>query len=529
MNRRSSDSHLIPLLERANRIAATPDLDHLLDQTLALLIEICGAEAGALYWLVDSSQTLVCMAGDSGEFGPRLDLRGSLAEEALQQARPIRRDNLPGGRFHRLVSLPLLREHEPLGVVQLFDFTQPAFDLAQLLADRMCAEIDRSIQLEASQQHNRRLEALIAILGQIGSSLDRDQILRVIINSAREFLGAEACSLFLVDEVVGDLVLAIASNVNDRVSVEQTRLPAGMGIIGHVVQTGETMLVADAALDERHYGEMDRNSEFVTRSLLAIPLRSRMVDLGAERGVTHERIIGGLEAINKLQGTFSDDDAGLLRILANQAATVLEIAGLYADTNELFLDVIKSLTAAIDAKDPYTEGHSERVSEFSVEIAHELGLPPDAIYQIRIGSLLHDVGKIGVPDSILAKPGKLTEAEFELMKQHPTIGARIMSQVRMLRAELPMMAEHQERLDGSGYPQGLSNGQIALTSRIVAVADVFDAITSKRPYHKALPGDEALAYLRSQVDSHFDGDCVEALVRAYARHAIRTAGMRSEE
>ena len=292
MNRRSSDSHLIPLLERANRIAATPDLDHLLDQTLALLIEICGAEAGALYWLVDSSQTLVCMAGDSGEFGPRLDLRGSLAEEALQQARPIRRDNLPGGRFHRLVSLPLLREHEPLGVVQLFDFTQPAFDLAQLLADRMCAEIDRSIQLEASQQHNRRLEALIAILGQIGSSLDRDQILRVIINSAREFLGAEACSLFLVDEVVGDLVLAIASNVNDRVSVEQTRLPAGMGIIGHVVQTGETMLVADAALDERHYGEMDRNSEFVTRSLLAIPLRSRMVDLGAERGVTHERIIG---------------------------------------------------------------------------------------------------------------------------------------------------------------------------------------------------------------------------------------------
>jgi HD-GYP domain-containing protein (c-di-GMP phosphodiesterase class II) len=521
-------SPLIPLLDRANRIAAISDLDRLLDQTLALLMEVCGADAGALYLLDETAQALICKAGNSGEFGPRVIIEGSLTGEALRQSQPVRRDSLSGGRFQNLISLPLLMRGEPLGVVHLFDFTQPAFDLVQLLADRMASEIDRSIQLNASQQRNRRLEALIAILGQIGSSLDRDQILRVIINSAREFLDAEACSLFLVDEALGDLVLVIASNVNDRISVEQMRVPAGKGLIGYVVQTGETVLVTDAALDERHYGGMDRDSGFVTRSILAIPLRSQTVDLGGERGVTCERIIGGLEAVNKLQGTFSNDDAQLLRILANQAATVLEIASLYADTNELFLDVVKSLTAAIDAKDPYTEGHSERVSEFSVEIAREMGLLPEAVYHIRIGSLLHDVGKIGVPDAILAKPGKLTDTEFDLMKQHPTIGAKIMSQVRMLRAELPMMAEHQERLDGSGYPQGLQNGQISLTSRIVAVADVFDAMTSDRPYRRALPVDEALNYLRSRVDTQFDRDCVDALTRAYRRHAIRTAEMQSE-
>ena len=414
-------------------------------------------------------------------------------------------------------------------MVHLFDFTQPAFDLAQLLADRMAGEIDRSLQLAASRQRNHRLEALLAILEQVGTSLDRGQILRGIINSAREFLEAEACSLFMIDEATGDLELVIASNVDTRIHVEQMRVPAGKGIIGRAVASGETILVADTSRDKRHYRAMDRQSGFVTRSILAMPLRAPKVDLGGERGVTHERILGGLEALNKIQGTFSDDDAQLLRILANQAATVLEIAGLYTDANELFLDVVRSLTAAIDAKDPYTEGHSRRVSEFSVEIARELGLPAEQIYRIRIGSLLHDVGKIGIPDAILAKTSELTEAEFELVKQHPAIGARIMSHVRLLRADLPILAGHQERLDGSGYPGGLKNEQISLTSRIVAVADVFDALTSDRPYRQASPAEEALDYLHSRVDTQFDRLCVEALVRAYQRGAIRTAGVQDKE
>ena len=212
----------------------------------------------------------------------------------------------------------------------------------------------------------------------------------------------------------------------------------------------------------------------------------------------------------------------LLVTLANQAATVLEIAHLYMDANDLFFDVIKALTESIDAKDPYTEGHSQRVCDFSVEIARQLGLAPEVVHCIRIGSLLHDVGKIGIPDNILTKPGHLTEQEYEIMKHHPAIGAKIMSQVRMLNSELPAMAEHHERLDGGGYPKGLSRGEISLAGRIVAVADVFDALTSDRPYRRALPVEEALDYLSQRSDREFDPQSVDALFRAYLKGVIRT-------
>ena len=511
---------LIPLLERANHIAAITDPDLLMEQTLALLMEVCGAEAGAVYWVDDTGEALAWKAGDRGVFGERMGLRSGPGREILRQEGPALKEDFSGGKYKSLVSIPLRLDGEPLGVALLFNPHDTDFDMAQVLANRMAGEIDRSIRLEASQQRNRRLEALISILEQIGSSLDRDQILRVIIDSARTFLGAEACSLFLKDETNGDLELVMASNINERIQVEQMRVPAGKGIIGHVVQTGETLLVADTSLDERHYGGVDRDSGFVTRSILAIPLCTRTVDLGSERGVTRERTIGGLEALNKLQGTFSEDDAQLLGILAKQAATVLEIAALYADTNDLFLDVVKSLTAAIDAKDPFTEGHSRRVSEYSVAIARELGLSAEEIHHIRIGSLLHDVGKIGVPDTILCKPGKLTREEYDLMKQHPAIGARMMSQVRSLNSELPMLAEHQERLDGSGYPRGLKGGEISLTGRIVAVADVFDAMTSDRPYHQRLPVEIAFEFLSKHVDTKFDRLCVEALQRAHDRNLL---------
>jgi len=519
---------LIPLLKRANQIAALSDLELLLEQTLSLLVEVSSARAGALYLLDETSRTLVFKAGDNRPFGARPALARSLAGKALRQRQPFHQEGPARHGFHALLSLPLLSGAQPVGVVHLFDITQPDSGLAQLLADRLAAEIGRSVQLGASRQHNRRLEALIAILGHIGTSLDRDQILQVIIDSAREFLQAEACSLFLVDEATGDLELVLASNVDKSIQVEQMRVPAGKGIIGQVIASGEAILVSDTARDKRHYGGMDRKSGFITRSVLAMPLCSRKVDLGGERGIAQEHVLGGLEALNKIQGTFNDDDTQLLQILANQAATVLEIAGLYTDANELFMDVVRSLTAAIDAKDPYTEGHSRRVSEYSVAIARELGLPPEQIYHIRIGSLLHDVGKIGIPDAILAKTGELTEAEFELVKQHTTIGARIMGPVRMLRAELPILSGHQERLDGSGYPEGLKDGQISLANRIVAVADVFDALTSDRPYRKASPAQEALDYLLSRVGAQFDRLCVEALARAYQRHAIHPPGTQNK-
>jgi len=248
--------------------------------------------------------------------------------------------------------------------------------------------------------------------------------------------------------------------------------------------------------------------------------------LGGERGTMKARVIGGFEALNKLEGTFDAEDVQLMQTLANQAATVLEIANLYSEANELFLDVIKALTAAIDAKDPTTEGHSQRVARFSTEIGRELGWSTEDLYRLHIGSLLHDVGKIGIPDVILRKPGKLDEEEYAEMKKHPSIGANIMSQVRMLQHDLPSLSQHHERMDGNGYPLRLAGSEISWHGRIVAVADVFDALTSLRPYREALTAGEALDYLQAGVGTLFDGDCVDALIRAYAKGSIETENER---
>ena len=140
-----------------------------------------------------------------------------------------------------------------------------------------------------------------------------------------------------------------------------------------------------------------------------------------------------------------------------------------------------------------------------------MALSADQIHNIRIGSLLHDIGKIGMPDSILAKPTKLTENEYEQIKKHPGIGYKIMNQVSLLNNVLPAIIEHHERLDGSGYPLGLEGDQISIAGRIVAVADVFDALTTDRPYRQAYSSDKAIAHLEQNSGTQFDGTCVIAL------------------
>jgi HD-GYP domain-containing protein (c-di-GMP phosphodiesterase class II) len=253
---------------------------------------------------------------------------------------------------------------------------------------------------------------------------------------------------------------------------------------------------------------------------LAVPLRTQRINMGAERGDFEQRIIGGLEVLNKHTGLFTEEDARLFETLANQAATVLQIVELYQNTEELFLDVIRVISAAIDAKDPLTEGHSQRVSDFAVAVAQEMSLPAETLHHIRIAGLLHDVGKIGIPDKILNKPGSLTHEEKDEMKKHPAIGANIMGGVRMLQTELEGISQHHERLNGSGYPLGLKN--VSMVGRIIAVADIFDATTSDRPYHQAADVQDAFKQLMEQVGSHLDEACVYALMRAYAKNEIRT-------
>jgi putative nucleotidyltransferase with HDIG domain len=185
-----------------------------------------------------------------------------------------------------------------------------------------------------------------------------------------------------------------------------------------------------------------------------------------------------------------------------------------SETRAAYLGAIRALAAALDARDPYTAGHSERVSTLSVMIGRMMNISSGELEILRLGALLHDIGKIGVSDDILRKTGPLTAAEFEQIKRHPALGARILRQVPFLASHLPIVELHHERPDGRGYPFGLCGEDIPLAARIVHVADAFDAMTSARAYRAARGASEAFAELQRYVDTQFDAACVDALLAA---------------
>jgi putative nucleotidyltransferase with HDIG domain len=209
---------------------------------------------------------------------------------------------------------------------------------------------------------------------------------------------------------------------------------------------------------------------------------------------------GTSRELDALTGTFND----LIRALGDAEA----------QTQAAYLGAIRALAAALDARDPYTAGHSERVSALAVAIGKELELPEPDLDTLRLGALLHDIGKIGVPDEILGKPTALTTPEFELIRAHPVIGARILRSIPFLAAHLPIVELHHERPDGRGYPYGLRGDAIPLAARIVHVADAYDAMTSARAYRSGRLPHEAIAELQRGLGTDFDAPAVHALIRA---------------
>ncbi|MFN7987270.1 MAG: HD domain-containing protein [Thermoanaerobaculia bacterium] len=194
------------------------------------------------------------------------------------------------------------------------------------------------------------------------------------------------------------------------------------------------------------------------------------------------------------------------------------------ENQELFLNSIRALAAAVDAKDPYTRGHSERVARYSVAIARHLELPADEIKKVRIAALLHDVGKIGIDDRILRKPTALTDDEFEIMKLHPVKGALIMGQIPQLKWIIPGMKYHHEKWDGTGYPEGLRADEIPMLARIISVADTFDAMTTTRPYQKAMKSDYVVSRIKTFAGSRYDTRVTDALEQALVRHDLEVVG-----
>ena len=204
------------------------------------------------------------------------------------------------------------------------------------------------------------------------------------------------------------------------------------------------------------------------------------------------------------RGDISSIDVKMLEAAAGFTSVVLENAALYEDQRAMFLGTLQALTATIDAKDPYTSGHSERVAYLSAEIARQFGMHEDRIERVRIAGLVHDIGKIGVPESVLCKPGRLTDEEFGIIKLHPEIGHTILRDIPHLDDILPGVLHHHERFDGRGYPHRLEGQDIPMVARIIGLADAFDAMSSSRTYRAAMPRDRVLTEIEQGSGTQFD-------------------------
>jgi HD-GYP domain-containing protein (c-di-GMP phosphodiesterase class II) len=227
----------------------------------------------------------------------------------------------------------------------------------------------------------------------------------------------------------------------------------------------------------------------------------------AEGNLAVRATVRGEDEIALLGSNFND-------MASNIEALVRKLKQALRQNQELFLETIRTLAAAIDAKDPYTRGHSERVSSYSMAISRHLELNQEEVFRVHIAAILHDVGKLGIRESILNKPGGLSDDEFEIMRQHPSIGAQIMSPIRMLKDIIPGIRNHHETWDGSGYPDHLEGEEIPMVARIIGVADTFDAMTTTRPYQQAMSLEYVLAKMRSMSGSRFDPVVVEAFMAA---------------
>jgi len=322
------------------------------------------------------------------------------------------------------------------------------------------------------QKKIKDLEILVDTTLVFSSILDIDELLNIVLQKAEEVMEAEVSSVFRIDEKKKDLYFFIVRGEKGQ-EAKEIRVPMGKGIVGWVAQHGKPLLVQDVTKDRRWFKGVDKKTKFVTRSILAVPLISK------------GKIIGVAEVLNKKGNRrFNKDDLELFAALGNQIAIAIENASLYSELDELFKSSIRAISEAVDAKDPYTRGHSARVVEYSLLIGEAMEMSKEELNDLEISAILHDVGKIGVPDRILGKPGKLTRQEYAYMKRHPEFGAAIIRPIAKLKKLSPNVLHHHERLDGDGYPKGLKGRKIPTVARIICIADSYDAMTTDRPYRK---------------------------------------------
>ena len=349
------------------------------------------------------------------------------------------------------------------------------------------------------------LIALVKIGQAVAAEKNIDVLIRTIAEETKIALNADRCTVFLYDKENNELHSKVATGLDD---FKELRIPADKGLAGHVVQTGETINIKDAYKDKRFNKDVDKKTGYRTKTILCMPIKN-----------FNQEIIGVFQVLNKFDETFTIDDEDLLVAIASSAGISLENAQLFAKQNKMleeqkviFDSFIETLASSIDARDKITSGHSTRVKMYATLIAYEFGMEKGDVYILEKAAALHDIGKIGIRDSVLQKEGKLTAEEYEHIQEHVGITQKILEKIHMsedFQQITDIACSHHEKFDGSGYHRKLKGEEIPFGGRILAVSDVFDAITSKRHYRDKMPIEKVIDIIMKGSGNHFDPLVVE--------------------
>lgn len=413
--------------------------------------------------------------------------------------------------------VPVEHDNRLLGVLavastKLNAFTAQDERLLLLYASQAAVALENArLYQDALEANERRTVLHWASQAIVSAGLDAERVYVAIHEAVSRLMPCEAFEIALLDDAETTIHLPYLYDRGGRQPAG--RIPVERGLTGHVIATGESLLIDDVAsqpLDVIMFGYPES-----VASVLAVPLR-------------HAGHVFGVLAVESYEAkAFTVDDRVMLETLgAHAAAALMNVRGMERTLQSLesaYLETALALAKAIDARDTYTAAHSDRLAELAFEVGQAMGLAPDDLQALKLAAQLHDIGKIGVPDDILRKPGPLTEDEWNLMKRHPEIGADILSPVRPLQEVIPIVRHHQERYDGTGYPDGLQGEAIPLGARILAVVDAYSAITDNRVYRMGRPVGDAMQELRQGAGAQFDPAIVELFLRLQASKDKREA------
>jgi HD-GYP domain-containing protein (c-di-GMP phosphodiesterase class II) len=425
---------------------------------------------------------------------------------------PLRADDVTAG-FALLESTTIDSEKQHL--IQLFSGqVQVLFANAMLVkglrektdelerSQRLLREYADNIQKSHEMLENRvkELTTLHDVNVALVSKTELDEILNYILDQACIVMRADKGSLLLLE---GDELQARCTRgIKEHAHI---RFRLGEGVAGTVAMTGQPKIVENIMADSR-YKVLVFDRPKREETMLAVPL------------MINNKVIGVLNVDRELKfGVFNPDEERLLVSLGNSCAQALEKARHFSDLRDLHLETLEAFAQAVDTKDAYTHGHSRRVSFLSVQVAQMLRLPQDEIEIIARAALLHDIGKIGISNAILFKPGRLTDEEYEIMKAHAVFGENIVKPIKRMATEAKIIRHHHERWDGKGYPDGLRGEQIPLASAIISVTDAYDTMASDRPYRRSLGKDAGLEELQRCSGSQFNPLVVGAFMMVASR------------